>query len=226
VAGVLSARRGTAAPAICPNCTLLVRPIFSEASAANDKMPSARPTDLAQAIVDCVKAGACVLNISAVLVHPTVGGVRELGQALDYASSQNVISVAAAGNQGTVGGSSILRHPSIIPVAGCDLGGRPLQDSNLGGSIGRRGLMAPGVGVRSLGADGEPQAFSGTSAAAPFVTGAAALLWSEFPGASANQIRFAITHGASRRRTIAPPVLDTLAAYQVMKSAYPPEVVA
>ncbi len=27
IAGILSAKRGSAAPAICPNCTLLVRPI-------------------------------------------------------------------------------------------------------------------------------------------------------------------------------------------------------
>src|SRR5205809_63970 len=30
VAGMLCARPGSAAPAICPECTLLVRPIFSE----------------------------------------------------------------------------------------------------------------------------------------------------------------------------------------------------
>src|SRR5262249_32438106 len=30
VAGMLCAKRGSAAPAICPDCTLLVRPIFSE----------------------------------------------------------------------------------------------------------------------------------------------------------------------------------------------------
>lgn len=33
VAGILSARRGSDAPALCPGCTLLVRPIFSEAPA-------------------------------------------------------------------------------------------------------------------------------------------------------------------------------------------------
>src|SRR5260370_27100756 len=30
VAGMLSARRGSVAPAICPGCTLLLRPIFPE----------------------------------------------------------------------------------------------------------------------------------------------------------------------------------------------------
>src|SRR6266700_3619834 len=35
VAGILAARRGSAAPAICPDCTLLVRPIFSESASGN-----------------------------------------------------------------------------------------------------------------------------------------------------------------------------------------------
>src|SRR5438552_13320950 len=38
VAGVLSAKRGSLAPAICPNCTLLPRPIFTEAPSGMDKM--------------------------------------------------------------------------------------------------------------------------------------------------------------------------------------------
>src|SRR5262245_48661342 len=58
VAGILSARRGALAPAICPNCTLLVRPIFAESASANGEMPSARPEELALAIGDCIDDGA------------------------------------------------------------------------------------------------------------------------------------------------------------------------
>lgn len=50
----------------------------------------------------------------------------------------------------------------------CDDRGRPTTDSNLGNSIGRRGLSALGVGVTSLAAEGEPLTLSGTSVAAPF----------------------------------------------------------
>jgi len=90
----------------------------------------------------------------------------------------------------------------------------------LGSSIGRRGLSAPGENVTSLGTNGKPQAFGGTSAAAPFVTGAIALLWSEFPGATAGEIKLAVTQaGTLRRRSVAPPVLDAWAAYQMMASA-------
>jgi len=219
VAGMLSARRGTAAPAICPGCTLLVRPIFSETSPADGDMPSATPEELAEAIVDCANAGARVLNLSAALAQPSSKGERQLEQALDYAASREVISVAAAGNQGTLGSSAITRHPSVIPVAACDLQGRPLRESNLGSSIGKRGLMAPGKGITSLGTNGKPQTLGGTSAAAPFVTGAIALLWSEFPRARASRIRLAITQaGSVRRRAIAPPLLDAWAAYQILSS--------
>jgi len=42
--------------------------------------------------------------------------------------------------------------------------------------------------VTSLGSEGRPLTLGGTSVATPFVTGAIALLWSEFPAASAAQI--------------------------------------
>jgi len=219
VAGMLLARRGSSAPAICPECTLLVRPIFSETSSANGDMPSATPEELAQAITDCTKAGARVLNLSAALAQPSTKGERLLEQALDYAAARQVISVAAAGNQGTLGSSAIIRHPSVIPVAACDFEGKPLRESNLGSSIGKRGLMAPGEGITSLGTNGKPKTFGGTSAAAPFVTGTIALLWSEFPRAQASQIKLAVTRiGLAPRRAIAPPLLDAWAAYQILSS--------
>src|SRR5215813_15400510 len=56
VAGILCAKRSSVAPAICPDCTLLVRPIFAETTAADGEMPSATPEELAQAILDCIDA--------------------------------------------------------------------------------------------------------------------------------------------------------------------------
>lgn len=226
VAGVLSARRGSLAPALCPDCTLLLRPIFSELTETNGAMPSATARDLAAAIIDSVDAGARVLNLSAALAEPSSNGERDLVQALDYAASRGAISVAAAGNQEILGSSAVTRHPSVIPVAACDFNGAPLNGSNLGNAIGRRGLMAPGMEITSLGTNGKPQAFSGTSAAAPFVTGTIALLWSEFPEASAAEIRLAVTPAiASRRSAITPPLLDAWAAYQIMSSNQVREVV-
>jgi subtilisin family serine protease len=219
VAGIFSAKRNSPAPAICPDCTLLVRPIFAESTALNEEMPSATPEDLAAAIFDCIKAGVHVINLSIALVQPSSTGQRELEEALDYAISHGMIIVAAAGNQGAVGSTIITRHPWVIPVVACDLQGTPLNYSNLGNSIGRRGLRAPGDQVTSLSANGQSWTFSGTSAATPFVTGAIALLWSEYPMATPAEVKFAVMQASGLRRpTVVPPLLDAWGAYKVLKS--------
>jgi subtilisin family serine protease len=221
VAGLLCAKRGFAAPAICPDCTLLVRPIFLKPAMGNQEMPSTTPEELAAAIVECVEAGAHVLNMSVALAYPSAQSEPRLKDALDYAAQRGVIAVAAAGNQGTLGSSVITRHPGVIPVVACDRRGRPMSQSNLGISIGRRGLSAPGDDITSLGADGQPRTFGGTSAATPFVTGTIALVWSEFPAASAVEVKWAITRAHTpRRNMVVPSLLDAWAVYQAMLMVY------
>ena len=221
VAGILSAKRGSVAPAICPDCTLLVRPIFAETTSGNRQMPSATPEELATAIIDCIDGGAHVINLSAALARPSPKGESSLEEALDHSARRGVIVVAAAGNQGTVSSSVITRHPWVISVTACDLRGRPISYSNLGNSIGRRGLSAPGDGIASLGVNGQPPTFGGTSAAAPFVTGAIALLQSIFPNATAAAVKLAITTASgARRTTVVPPLMNAWAAYQFMLTTY------
>jgi subtilisin family serine protease len=218
VAGILSARRESAAPAICPDCTLIVRPIFGAATLYDNGVPGARPEELARAILDCIAADARVLNISAALDYPSLNTERELEGALDLAASRGVVVIAAAGNQGTLGSTSITRHPWVIPVVAFDLQGKPMAHSNFGSSIGRRGLGAPGYAITSLGTNGQTATMSGTSVAAPFVTGAIALLWSEHPSATAVQVRHAVIEShVVQRRSIVPPLLNAWAAYQNMK---------
>jgi subtilisin family serine protease len=182
-------------------------------------MPSATPEALAAAIIETIEAGARVLNLSVALAQPSMRGEHALEEALDYAVSRGVIPVAAAGKQGTLGSTAITRHPWVLPVVACDRQGGPMRASNLGSSLGRRGLMAPGEDITSLGADGTPLTFGGTSAATPFVTGAIALLWSEFPAAIATEIRYAVTQAsAPRRTTVVPPLLNAWGAYNMMKA--------
>jgi subtilisin family serine protease len=126
-----------------------------------------------------------------------------------------VLIVAAAGNQGTLGSSAITRHPWVIPVVACDLRGRPINESNLGSSIGTRGLSAPGDGIASLGSEGKSLTLSGTSVAVPFVAGAIVLLWSEFPAATAAQIKLALMPGP-RRASVVPSLLNAAVAYQIL----------
>jgi subtilisin family serine protease len=219
VAGILSARRTSTAPGICSGCTLLVRPVFAEATAGFEHMPSTTPADLAKAIIDCINAGVRVINLSLALAHPSTRPEQALEAALDQAVKSGVIVVAAAGNQGTIGSSAITRHPWVIPVVACDDRGRPMSGSNLGSSAGKRGLSAPGEAITSLGAEGQSLTLGGTSVAAPFVTGAIALLWSAFPSATAAQIKLAVTASTPRRTSVVPPLLDADAAYQLLLTA-------
>lgn len=216
IAGVLAARREARAPAIAPGCTLLVRPVFSEAKPIGE-LPSATPRELAGAIIDCIEAGARVLNLSVALIGGAFSTERELEEALQYAVRWRVLIIAATGNQGTVAGSAVTRHPSVIPVVAYARTGRPLAQSNLGRSIGLGGLGGPGEGVVSLASEGEPAASAGTSIAAPFVTGAAALLWSVFPAADAAELKRALlSPPMGQHRTVIPPLLDAWGAYEML----------
>lgn len=222
VAGILSGRRGSMASAICPDCTLLVRPIFPEGTVGGDPLPDASPHELAAAIIDCVNAGANAINLSLALARPSVRKERELEGAIDYAMARGVLVVAAAGNQGVIGGSAITRHPWVIPVVACDLAGRTIGGSNLGNAIGRHGLRAPGDKITGLEAAGGTLTSGGTSIAAPFVTGAIALLWSEHPNARAASLKSAVTRPQGpRRTTIVPALLDAWSAYQILSTGRP-----
>src|SRR5919106_2310814 len=140
IAGMLCAKRGLSAPAICPDCRLLLYPIFSEEKEDLDTnrnasllVPSTTPKKLSNAIIETVDAGAKIINISAGLSTSSLVAYRELEEAYDYAMRNGVVVVAAAGNQGNIGSYlSVLSHKWVIPVAACDEHGRLDPMSNFG----------------------------------------------------------------------------------------------
>ena len=216
VAGVLVAARDSGAPGICPNCTLVVRPIFTDTVVGTRRGAEAALEEVASAVVESVNAGAQIINISASLAEPSCTNDRCIHDALTYAMRRNTIVIVAAGNQRAIGSSAITRHTWVVPVVACDDKGTPTGDSNLSHSIGRRGITAPGEAICSLASQGGLRYFSGTSAAAPFVTGACALLWSLFPHVNANDIRSAIVQHMVRRDGLVPPLLDAEMAFAVL----------
>lgn len=218
IAGILAASRGSGAPAICPGCTLLVRPIFEETT-RDRGAPSVSPEDLAEAIVECVHAGARIVNLSAATGEPSTRSEHALHEALAHAGRSGVLVVAAAGNQATIGSSVITRHPSVIPVVAIDRQGRPMTDSNLAATIGRRGLGAPGEAIMSLHPAHTLGTGGGTSSAAGFVTGAIALLWSLFPEATATELRRAVIAGG-HRRAVTPPLLNAERGFMVLEQTF------
>ena len=83
--------------------------------------------------------------------------------------------------------------------------------------------MAPGINITST-FSGEGQGYkqmSGTSFAAPFVTGAIALLWSIFPNASAAQSVYSIRNRYMHNnlnRFIVPQLLNVKTASNILKT--------
>ena len=74
IAGILVAKRGSVAPALCPGCTLLVRPLFEETTMDSGHMPSATPEELAAALIESMDAGARVINLSIALASTSSRG--------------------------------------------------------------------------------------------------------------------------------------------------------
>lgn len=216
VAGLLAGARGSVTSGISPGCTLLVRPIYSE-TREGDRLVGTTPERLAGAIVECMDAGARVVNVSSAIPSSAITAEEELHDVLGDASRRGVVVVAAAGNEASVGQSAITGHPWVLAVVAFGRDRRPMAQANLGRSIGRYGVGAPGENVTSLDPAGGTATMSGSSFAAPFVAGAAALLWSLVPTATAQEIRGALTDTEGhRRRTVTPPLLDAWAAYEAL----------
>jgi subtilisin family serine protease len=223
IAGIICANRGFSAPALCPNCKFIFNPIFKEDNNTNNKnmmiVPSVTPEELANAIIETIDAGARIINLSLGLSSSSLTTYSKLQQAYDYALRKGVIIVVAAGNYGYIGNISLINHYWLIPVAACNEDGRLDPSSNFGASIGNRGVMAPGVHIRSTYPGNQYTIMSGTSFAAPFVTGSIALLWSIFQKATPAEIIYSLTHvRSSNRRSIIPPLLDVKAAWNKLKN--------
>ncbi len=211
VASLLAAARDDTPSGICPACTFVLHPIF-----AGEATPRASPAALAAAIEATVAAGVHVINLSVALEPGPIAQLDTLRAALDRADRRGVIIVAAAGNQARIGHSLIASHPAVLPVAACDPLGRPTSETNLGRSIGQRGVSAPGAQVVGLRPDGQLEVFGGTSAAAPFVTGTIALLYALLPGIDRRRVIWSLTGARRPRARLVPPLLDAWAAYKTL----------
>lgn len=220
IAGVLSAHRASDAPGLCPDCRVIVRPIFCEEGADRPACPLVTPTELATAIRETMDAGARIINLSVGSDMAPFETEPSLQAALDTAQQRGVLVVVAAGNQNQLGAVPLFKHPWVIPVVACDANGRMDNSSNLGASIARQGLMAPGVGVTSTAASGDYTTLQGSSMAVPFVTGTLALLWSLHPNVPAGVLRRAILQPTRKRQHLVPPLLHADSSWRTLADWY------
>lgn len=219
ILGILTGERNPITPALCPQCNILLRPIFLE-DLEDDKpaYPKSSPRELADAITELVDLGANIINLSIGTNSSSLIANSSIYQAYDHALRNNVLIVLAAGNQGTLGYNPLINHPWIIPVVSCDSHGI-FSRSNLGLSVQFGGIMAPGVEIHSTLPNSKYGTMSGTSVAAPFVTGTLALIWSLFPTADPQKIKYVLNHATSiQNRSIIPNLLNAEGSYTKLKS--------
>jgi membrane-anchored mycosin MYCP len=156
---------------------------------------------LAKAVRTAADLGASVINISSVACAPAASALddRTLGAALAYAVDvKNAVVVAAAGNAGgagqcppqradanwqtiTVAVSPAWYDDYVLTVGSVNVRGVPSAFTLAGPWV---DVAAPGEAVASL----APEPVSGTSYAAPVVSGLAALIRARFPAMTARQV--------------------------------------
>ena len=140
--------------------------------------------DMAAGIRYATNQGANIISMS-------IGGDTEsslVKDAIDYATSNDVLVIAAAGNDGHIDGYGSIDYPAanvkVVAVAAFDSSDNMAYFSSLGvndndWTIEEKEIefAAPGVYVESTWKDGCYNTISGTSMATPHVAGLAALHW-------------------------------------------------
>ena len=156
----------------------------------SDNMRPETTTHMLVVAVDwAVSNGAKILNMSFVGTHDPA-----LQQLLRAANEQGVVVVAAAGNGGpTAPPVYPAAYPGVIAVTALDEADRPYAFANRGGYI---AVAAPGVDILAPVERGGYAFVSGTSFAAAYVSGIAALLLERDPTLDPKAVADLIAAGA------------------------------
>lgn len=149
-------------------------------------------------IGDAILALQYVSTRGVKIINASWGGapcMQSLQNAFAELNNKGILVVVAAGNDGTDLDYSpdypaAFNMPNQITVAAATASDTMIHWSNSGFRMVH--LAAPGVGILSTITGNRVASMSGTSMAAPFVAGAAALLWSDRPQATATDVKTAL----------------------------------
>jgi type VII secretion-associated serine protease mycosin len=216
VAGIIAAvaNNGIGGSGVAPNAKILPIQVLDQAGQGDAR-------DVAAGVRFAADNGARVINLS-------LGGATEsssLTQAITYANDKGVLVVAAAGNGGA---ADKPKWPASLDLT---LAVTAVDQANNATNFDQRGeyidLSAPGANVVST-AKGDYVTLSGTSMAAGFVAGAAALLFAAEPRVTNAQVRDILLRTATdigdpgRDVTFGAGLINMVAAFAELQRMYPP----
>jgi len=145
---------------------------------------------LAKGIIKAVDAGANIINISCGIVSSD----KKLLDAVNYAEKNDVLIVAAVGNEGKY---DSIQYPAaydnVLAVGAVDDMNRRLELSNWGGQI---DVVARGYEVSAIGLNGDKKYVSGTSASTPIVSAIAGKILIQRPDINVKELRKIIKYMA------------------------------
>ena len=172
VASIIFGQPNSSVSGIAPHCRGLIVPIFSDYHRRTSQL------NLARAIEQAVNAGANIINISGGELTDYGEAEDWLNRAVSLCQNNNVLLVAAAGNDGCECLHVPAALPSVLAAGAMGENGQPLDNSNWGENYQTQGILALGENILGAEPGGGTTQLSGTSFATPVVSGVAALLMS------------------------------------------------
>jgi len=159
---------------VAPNCRGLLIPIYKELS--DGSLQGCDPAILATSINEAIRLGANIINISGGASSENGNIDPALERAIDQAEQQNVLIVAATGNDGSKGVDFPSNLETVLAVGAADDDGNPLEFSNWTPDLQSHGVLAPGINIAGATPGGGCRYLTGTSFATPIISGICALL--------------------------------------------------
>jgi cyanobactin maturation PatA/PatG family protease len=172
VASIIFGQPDSPVPGIAPHCRGLIIPVF-----ADDKLRLSQ-LDLSRAIEQAINAGAHIINVSGGQLTDFGEAEGWLEKAVQLCKENNVLIIAAAGNDGCECLHVPASLPTVLAVGAMDEQGKPIDFSNWGETYQNQGILSPGENILGAKPGGGTIKLSGTSFATPIVSGVAALLLS------------------------------------------------